>query len=191
MFYVRFLELFYTTLDSVERAVFVKKTALFLCPCLMPSAVSGMVNRRPQPDTILGGDVFYPPDTYALCATVSGATTKSVSCGHPLPAWLFVAENRCPQPDTRCLRCRPGWCWMPAARGAVRGGFCRIPAVTAVLNGRPEDADLLVARDTVTHVKVSRAIAFPAAWCPVEDTDLPSRRVRHLPDTCRLCFVQR
>ncbi len=104
---------------------------------------------------------------------------KSVSCGHPLPAWLFVAENRCPQPDTRCLRCRPGWCWMPAARGAVRGGFCRIPAVTAVLNGRPEDADLLVARDTVTHVKVSRAIAFPAAWCPVEDTDLPSRRVRH------------
>ena len=110
---------------------------------------------------------------------VSGATSKSVSCGHPLPAWLFVAENRCPQPDTRCLRCRPGWCWMPAARGAVRGGFCRIPAVTAVLNGRPEDADLLVARDTVTHVKVSRAIAFPAAWCPVEDTDLPSRHVRH------------
>ena len=179
MFYVRFLELFYTTLDSVERAVFVKKTALFLCPCLMPSAVSGMVNRCPQPDTILGGMSFIPPDTYALCAAVSGATSKSVSCGHPLPAWLFVAENRCPQPDTRCLRCRPGWCWMPAARGAVRGGFCRIPAVTAVLNGRPEDADLLVARDTVTHVKVSRAIAFPAAWCPVEDTDLPSRHVRH------------
>ena len=51
---------------------------------------------------------------------------------------------------------------MPAARGAVRGGFCRIPAVTAVLNGRPEDADLLVAhrnaREGVTGYCVSRSM---------------------------------
>ena len=62
---------------------------------------------------------------------------------------------------------------MPAARGAVRGGFCRIPAVTAVLNGRPEDADLLVARDTVTHVKVSRAIAFPLSLIHISEPTRP------------------
>ena len=28
-------------------------------------------------------DTIYPPDTYALCAAVSGATIKSVSYGHP------------------------------------------------------------------------------------------------------------
>ena len=179
MFYVRFLELLLHYVRFCRESGLREEDALFFVS--LPDAFGRIRDGKSVSSAghHIGGDVFYPPDTYALCAAVSGATSKSVSCGHPLPAWLFVAENRCPQPDTRCLRCRPGWCWMPAARGAVRGGFWRIPAVTAVLNGRPEDADLLVARDTFTCVKVSRAIAFPAAWCPVEDTDLPSRRVRH------------
>jgi len=85
------------------------------------SGPSGAVNQCPPPDTTFVW-IYFPPDTYALCAAVSGATIKTVSCRTPAnhsPSGVRPAGPCHPRP----LRSPSCWPLSPTAppESAQRG----------------------------------------------------------------------
>ena len=86
------------------------------------------------------------PDTYAQCAAVSGAMSKSVSCR--TPAILYALRDHALR--TPAIRVLCGLCPAGIPDGDVR-----------------QDIDLLIARDTAAQsAQVSRVLDFPVMWCP-------------------------
>ncbi len=118
----------------------------------------------------------FTPGTCAQSAAVSGATNKSVSCRTPavssLSGTCLTLADRIDVRDTPSAG-------HPESRlvGYVAAcGSIRVTQRVLKPDGRPEDADLLVARDTAAQsAQVSRVCNPPGIWCPVEDTDLPLR----------------